>query len=129
MKSVMLAELLLLAACATASAAPLYTEDWVIPRETFFNHAPCIVELPDGDLLISWYHGAKGNRDDDVMVEGARKPDGARSWGPRFVMADTPGYPDGNACMVLDSKGQLMFFWPTLLANSWVSAQIGRAHV
>jgi predicted neuraminidase len=37
-------------------------------------------------------------------------------------MADTPGYPDTNPAMVIDPRGRLWLFYPTILANLWESA-------
>ncbi len=36
-------------------------------------------------------------------------------------MVDTPGFPDGNTCLMVDERGQLMLFWPLVLANTWES--------
>ena len=37
-------------------------------------------------------------------------------------MADTPGFPDTNCVVWVDSKKRLWLFWPTILANTWESA-------
>ncbi len=36
-------------------------------------------------------------------------------------MADTPGFPDCNTCLLVDSKNRLWLFWPVILANTWES--------
>jgi hypothetical protein len=36
-------------------------------------------------------------------------------------MVDTPGFPDGNTAMFIDSNEKLWLFWPLILANSWES--------
>ena len=36
-------------------------------------------------------------------------------------MADTPGFPDCNTCMMVDRQDRLWLFWPVILANSWES--------
>jgi hypothetical protein len=36
-------------------------------------------------------------------------------------MADTPGFPDGNTAMFIDSQNRLWLFWPLVIANSWES--------
>jgi hypothetical protein len=36
-------------------------------------------------------------------------------------MADTPGFPDCNTCMMIDRHDRLWLFWPTVVANSWES--------
>jgi predicted neuraminidase len=109
--------------CAGALvAAPLYKAELIFPLESFHNHASCIVECPNGDLLACWYRGAGPEKGDDVAVWGAHMVKGAEAWNPRFIMADTPGYPDDNPCMFIDPQERLWLFWPTLLANQWESA-------
>jgi len=122
--------LLILALCGASLAFPAeergnvaaFMESEVIfSLEHWHNHASCIIELPNGDLLVCWFHGSGERTADDVKVEGARKKkDG--SWSPRFTMADTPGYPDTNPCMFIDPRGKLWLLWPTILANTWESA-------
>jgi predicted neuraminidase len=108
---------------ATAAlAAPEYREEFVFPLNERHNHAPGIVECPNGDLLVSWYRGSGERRADDVSVLGARLPKGAKTWSEPFVMADNPEFPDCNTCMMIDSKDKLWLFWPIILDNNWESA-------
>jgi len=115
---------LCLALCtpAAALAAPFHEAELIFPPEHWHNHGSCIVECPDGDLLVCWFHGSGERQADDVKVEGARLKAGADAWGPRFTMADTPGYPDTNCCMFIDPKQRLWLLWPTILANEWHTA-------
>src|SRR5512140_12694 len=94
----------------------------IFPLERWHNHASCIVETPHGDLLVCWFHGSGERTADDVKIEGARLRHGTRTWSPRFVMADTPGYPDTNCAMFIDPAGRLWLLWPTILANKWESS-------
>src|SRR5204862_427715 len=100
----------------------VYEAELIFPLETWHNHASCIVEAPNGDLLVCWFHGSGERTADDVKVEGARKRKGARAWSPRFTMADTPGYPDTNCTMFVDPQNRLWLLWPTILANQWETA-------
>jgi predicted neuraminidase len=93
----------------------------VFPLHDQHNHAPGVVECANGDLLVSWYRGAGERSADDVAVYGARKKRGDSAWSEAFVMADTPGFPDCNTCMLIDRKGRLRLFFPTILANTWES--------
>lgn len=104
-----------------ATAAPQYSSELVFPHHPQHNHAPGIVELPDGDLLASWYRGSGERTADDVAVYGARKTKGESKWSDAFVMADTPGFPDCNTAMMIDRKNRLWLFWPTIIANTWES--------
>ena len=103
-------------------AKPFLASELIFPLEHWHNHASCIVEAPNGDLLVCWFHGSGERQADDVIVEGARKKKGAQQWSPRFTMADTPGYPDTNCTMFVDPQGRLWLMWPTIMANLWESA-------
>ena len=105
-----------------SAEGPLYESELIFPLETWHNHASCIVEAPNGDLLVCWFHGSGERTADDVKIEGARLAKGRHHWSPRFTMADTPGLPDGNPCMFIDPKGRLWLLHTTILANTWESA-------
>jgi predicted neuraminidase len=98
-----------------------FEAEWVFPLHPQHNHAPGIVECPNGDLLVSWYRGSGERTADDVAVFGARRRSGTKNWSEPFLLADRPGFPDCNTCMMVDSQGRLWLFWPTILANSWES--------
>jgi predicted neuraminidase len=98
-----------------------YESELVFPLHDKHNHAPGIVECPNGDLLVSWYRGSGERRSDDVAVFGSWKRKGSAAWSESFVMADRPGFPDCNTCMMVDARGRIWLFWPTILANTWES--------
>jgi predicted neuraminidase len=104
------------------SVTPQIESELVFPLNQEHNHAPGIVEFANGDLLVSWYRGSGERSADDVRILGAKKKKGSTSWSDPFLLADTPGFPDCNTCMMLDSHERLWLFWPTILANSWESA-------
>ena len=101
---------------------PQYEAELVFPLHNKHNHAPGIVETPTGDLLVSWYRGSGEKGADDVAVFGARRRKGEAEWSKAFLMADRPGFPDCNTCMMIDGRGRLWLFWPVIIANSWESA-------
>ena len=43
-------------------------------------------------------------------------------WGPRFLLADTPGYPDCNPALFAAPDGTIWLFWPTILDHRWEGA-------
>src|SRR6185436_19940942 len=100
---------------------PRFEAELVFPLHAQHNHAPGIVECPNGDLLVSWYRGSGERQADDVAVYGARRRSGQTNWSEPFVMADTPGFPDGNTAMFIDARKRLWLFWPIVLANTWQS--------
>jgi predicted neuraminidase len=113
--------LLSLAASTFAADAPEYREELVFPLNPKHNHAPGVVECPNGDLLVSWYRGSGERSADDVAVLGARLTKGSKEWSEPFLLADYPEFPDCNTCMMIDKKQQLWVFWPIILDNNWSS--------
>jgi predicted neuraminidase len=111
----------LLAQTRQETAPGRYSAELIFPLHAAHNHAPGIVELPDGDLLASWYRGSGERSADDVAIYAARRKKGANSWDEPFLLADTPGFPDCNTALFLDSRKQLWLFYPTILANTWES--------
>jgi predicted neuraminidase len=117
----MTAILTLLALLSLATVEPDYSAELVFPLHDQHNHAPGIVECPNGDLLVSWYRGTGERSADDVAVYGARRKGGDSQWSEPFVMADMPRFPDCNTCMMIDRENRLWLFWPTIVANTWES--------
>src|SRR5437660_691478 len=103
-------------------AAALYEAELIFPLEHWHNHASCIVECPNGDLLVCWYNGSGERNADDVKVLGARKPRAGTTWSKPFLMADTPGFPDTNPCLFVDPRQRLWLIWQTIIANQWHTA-------
>ena len=115
--------LLLLGGAFTGLAEdPFLRGEFIFPQEHWHNHASCIVEAPNGDLIVCWFHGSGERTADDVKIEGARKRKGQEGWSERFTMADTKDYPDTNCAMFIDPEGKLWLLWPTILANRWETA-------
>jgi predicted neuraminidase len=110
------------AAAAATQEPPFLHAELVFPLEHWHNHASMIVEAPNGDLLVCWFHGSGERQADDVVVRGARLRKDAKAWSEPFLLADTPGYPDTNATMFIDPKQRLWLMWPTILANEWHTA-------
>ena len=111
-----------LAVLARGAEVPFLESEIIFPLEHWHNHASCIVEAPNGNLIVCWFHGSGERTADDVKIEGARKRKGAKTWSARFTMADTPDYPDTNCAMFIDPQGRLWLLWPTILANEWHTA-------
>ncbi|WP_165220775.1 sialidase family protein [Aquisphaera insulae] len=86
------------------------------------NHASCVIETEPGRLLAAWYSGSGERKSDDVVIQGAWLEPGRTEWGPRFQMADTPGYPDCNPALFPSPAGQVWLFWPTILDHRWETA-------
>src|SRR5687768_3171457 len=78
------------------AAQPQYSSEVIFPPESWHNHSSSIVETPNGDLLVCWFHGSGERTADDVLIRGARWSRQRRSWSPPFTMADAPGFPETN---------------------------------
>jgi predicted neuraminidase len=108
----------------TACAEPIFDTRLVFPMEHWHNHSSSVVQLPDGDLLVCWYNGSGERKADDVKIEAARLKKGDTEWGPRFVLADTPGFPDANPVVFVDQDQKFWLFWPLIIANEWHTAAL-----
>jgi predicted neuraminidase len=104
------------------TAAELLRSELLFPLEHWHNHGSCIVECPNGDLMVCWFHGSGERKSDDVEILGARFEQASQAWTKPFPMADTPGFPDTNCCMIVDPEERLWLLWPTIQANLWESA-------
>src|SRR5262245_7246120 len=105
-----------------AAAESQYSSELIFPLESWHNHSSSIVELPNGDLLVCWFHGSGEREADDVLINAARWHRATRKWSEPFVLADTPGFPETNPVLFIDSKQRLMFFWPLIVAHKWETA-------
>src|SRR5260370_27464912 len=105
MKAVTAAVLMLFG--SMVGAAPPYSAELVFPLHPKHNHAPGIVECPNGDLLVSWYRGSGEKTADDVAVYGARQRKGSDRWSEPLVLADNPGFPDANTVLFIAQRKQL----------------------
>ena len=114
--------LLCLLTVTFAQALPEYHSELIFPAESWHNHGSCIVESPNNDLIVCWFHGSGERKSDDVVILGAKRDHATGTWSRPFPMADTPGFPDTNCCMIIDPEKRLWLFWPTIQANLWESA-------
>ena len=112
----------LLAQAGWTGQSPFLESELIFPPEHWHCHASCIVETAKGDLLVTWFRGSGERTADDVIIEGARLRKGKRKWSQRFLMADTPDFPDGNPCMFIDPRQRLWLIYTTIQANTWESA-------
>lgn len=101
---------------------PFVEKEDIFPLDAKHNHASSILSLPNGDLFVCWYRGSGERTADDVQIMAARKPKGAKTWTPPFVLADQPDFPDTNPALFLDRDKRLWLFWQTIVANQWETA-------
>ncbi len=115
---------LALAGCAAIARAesPVCQRSDIFPPNAKHNHASCLIETKEGNLLAAWYSGTGERQADDVVIEAAWLPGGKSAWGPKFLLADTPGYPDCNPALFAAPDGAIWLFWPTILDHRWEGA-------
>jgi predicted neuraminidase len=113
---------------AVQAAQPVCERMAIFPANPKHNHASCVVELQDGSLLAAWYSGSGERKADDVVIEGAWLTKGKTAWSSKFLMADTPGYPDCNPALFAAPDRTLWVFWPTILDHRWEGALLKYAH-
>jgi hypothetical protein len=75
-----LISLLVLCADPVTAESPRHAAELIFPLHAQHNHAPGVVECPNGDLFVSWYRGSGERRADDVAVFGAWKAKGDSKW-------------------------------------------------
>lgn len=91
----------------------------IFPVQEQHVHSSSIVELPNGDLLCCWFQGSGERTANDVLVNGSRLKKGETKWSKPFLMADTPGHPDCNPMLFMNTKGKLFLIWIVVQANRW----------
>ena len=115
----MLNALCFAALSAALSADPAFHGELIFTPNDKHNHGSSIVQAPNGDLLACWFHGTGERKNDDVLVQGARKRKGSDTWSEPFLMADTPNLPDCNPVLFVDPRGTLWLFWIAVMDNEW----------
>lgn len=120
--SILLATFTLLFLSFVAHAAESVRGELIFPLESWHNHGSAIVECPNGDMLVCWFHGSGERRSDDVEILGARWVKATGKWTEPFQLADTPEFPDTNCTMIIDQNETLWLLWPVIQANLWESA-------
>ncbi len=114
--------LLASAAIRLPAEAPQLESGILFPPEKWHNHSSSIVELPNGDLFVAWFHGSGERTADDVVILGSRWVKSRKTWTKPIQLADNPGFPDTNPVVYLDSKKRLWLFWAQIIANEWHTA-------
>jgi predicted neuraminidase len=79
-------------------------------------HAATLTALPNGDLLAAWYAGSR-EAASDVAIYGARLSQGSVVWSEPFMLANTPGHPEGNPVLFTAPDGGVWLFYVTLTGD------------
>jgi predicted neuraminidase len=119
MKKLLMVLIALLLFTSLSIAKPYFKKEKIFPYQPKHVHSSSIVQSPNGDFLVCWFHGSGERTEDDVLVQGSRLRKGSDQWEDVFLMADTPGFPDCNPVLFIDAKDRLWLFWIPVLAHSW----------
>jgi len=87
---------LLLLAVMARGAAPGISGELIFPLEKWHNHSSSVVELPNGDLLVCWFHGS-GERTADCGDDHREHQSGPRVLRRRGAGQDEDAGPDDGA--------------------------------
>lgn len=82
------------------------------------NHSSTIAQMPNGDLLVTWFGGSSEGKP-DVALWSARKPAGADAWNKPAPIVDEPQVPEGNSVLFTDSKGTVWLFFVRKYDPKW----------
>ena len=107
---------------ASTEAQPLFETESIFALQSKHVHSSSIVECPNGDLLVCWFHGSGERTANDVVIQGARKRAGAAGWSAVFLMADTADLPACNPVLFIEPQQRLWLFWVAVVANRWEHA-------
>ncbi len=105
--------------CLTLGAEPYFRAELIFPPQEKHVHSSSIVECPNGDLLVAWFHGSGERTAADVLIQGSRLRKGTEQWNPVFLLADTPDIPDCNPVLFIDPEGELWLIWIAVPAHRW----------
>ena len=89
--------LLLAILTSSVQAEGVFKGQLIFPLEDWHNHGSCIVECPNGDMLVCWFHGSGEREADDVEILGARWSRRRASGPSRFRWPTRPGFPTPTA--------------------------------
>ena len=106
---------------------PLFLSGVIFDGDTNYPrcHASTITCLTNGDVLAAWYAGSFETAS-DVAILLSRLPAGRSEWSPYELVADTPGYSEGNPVLFQAPDGVLWLWYLTIIrpALGWSGCQI-----
>ena len=88
------------------------------PMFSKHNHAPTIVEAPNGDLLAAWFT-SETERGREVVIAGSRLRFGEKEWQEASTFWDPPDRNDGALALWNDGQGTLYHFNSIAITATW----------
>lgn len=96
------------------NSEPIFSFDESRPS----NHSASLAEMPNGDLLATWFGGSSEGLA-DVAIWSSRRKAGSNEWSEPAVLVDEPGIPEGNSVLFTDSKGKAWLFFVRKFDPRW----------
>lgn len=87
------------------------------------SHAANLLELPNGDLLCTWFNGPQEG-DPGTNVVLARLPHGGESWSEPQTLASDPERAEQNPVLGLAPDGTLWLFHPSNTPHNQTTARL-----
>lgn len=100
---------------------PLFGAE-LVPNVEKFAHCSSIIELPNGNLMMSSYAGT-GEHNPDTKIYTIIYDKDSRKWLKPEVRVNTPNKSDGNAILFLDKSNRIWLFNNTI-RREWKTPQI-----
>ena len=94
----------------------------LIPNVEKFAHCSSIIELHNGNLMVSSYAGS-GEHNSDTKIYTIVYDKTLRKWNKPEIRVNTPNKSDGNAILFLDNNDRIWLFDNTI-HKEWKNAQI-----
>lgn len=92
------------------------------------NHASSIAEMPNGDLLVTWFGGSKEGMP-DAAVWSSRRVAGSKKWSDPVKIIDDPKFAEGNSVLFTDSKGKVRLFYVVKFEERWDAWEAGKIYL
>ena len=113
--------------------APYFREEFVEARSPHpMSHVASIAELPNGDLVATWYAGSREGAGDVAIYMSRRSPAGGRWSPPRAIVTRESAARDlnryirkvGNAVIFADRAGTLWLLYVTVSVGGWSGSSL-----
>lgn len=94
-----------------------------VPQTDCNHHGSSIVELPDGTIAVSWFHG-EFEKSLDSRIVWSRLAPGATEWTAPEVLFDDPQRSEGNSAWWVREDGVVFVFFVSIEGNGWAQARM-----
>ena len=103
----------------------MYSAEKIFEQNTRFPycHGSTIAELPNGDLLVAWYAGAREGAK-DVAIFTSRCFYGSEAWIEPEIVVNTPHCSEGDPVLFVDADDRIWLFHVTMYGDHWATCMV-----